>query len=200
MAVHDGVSAAPAGQGSMDCAGLAKLDRAGWAWEWLRRNSAYRRSAANCAKPQRVGTTIVRGTPENTAVASPWGLRFRRRSGSMRAGCPYRLATRIRPVGIDRGRRAGREWQHRLLRASATSAVGVDPDYRGSAKSFHQRRLPPRPPRCRCRILTRRTRQAEIRTRRLRGRGGKAAHVAAVARVRPSRPVPARARPARSAR
>lgn len=59
-----------------------RIDRAGWAWEWLRRNSAYRREASSAARPQR---TILRRNPDiellilpDRPAADHWGLLFLR--------------------------------------------------------------------------------------------------------------------------
>jgi hypothetical protein len=49
---------------------LEKLDRAGWAWEFLRRNQEYRKDFVR----------ILDSTaPEATAIAERWGLSFRLR-------------------------------------------------------------------------------------------------------------------------
>ena len=60
--------------------GARRLDRAGWAWEWLRHNPAYRREAVAGASPRRV---ILRQDPEiavlvlpDRLAADPWGLLF----------------------------------------------------------------------------------------------------------------------------
>jgi len=57
-----------------------RLDRAGWAWEWLRHNPAYRREAGPGAPLRR---TILRQDPEIAVLAPPgrpaadrWGLLF----------------------------------------------------------------------------------------------------------------------------
>ena len=58
-----------------------RIDRAGWAWEWLRRNPAYRRDAASVPRPRR---TILRRDPDielltlpdRPVVADHWGLLF----------------------------------------------------------------------------------------------------------------------------
>ncbi|TSD83654.1 hypothetical protein FFK22_036605 [Mycobacterium sp. KBS0706] len=59
--------------------GVRRLDRAGWAWEWLRHNPAYREAAAG-AFPRRV---ILRRDPEIAVLVLPgrpaadhWGLLF----------------------------------------------------------------------------------------------------------------------------
>jgi len=57
-----------------------RLDRAGWAWEWLRHNPAYRREVDSGARPRR---TILRRDPEIAVLVLPdqpsadrWGLLF----------------------------------------------------------------------------------------------------------------------------
>lgn len=63
-----------------DGGGVRRLDRAGWAWEWLRHNQAYRREAVPGAPPRR---TILRQDPEIAVLVLPdrpaadrWGLLF----------------------------------------------------------------------------------------------------------------------------
>lgn len=59
------------------------IDRAGWAWEWLRRNLAYQREAASASRPQR---TILRRDPkielltlsDRPVAAEHWGVLFLR--------------------------------------------------------------------------------------------------------------------------
>jgi hypothetical protein len=66
-------------------AGAVGIDRAGWAWEWLRRNPAYRQEAAMAP---RVHRTILSRDPEIELLALPpepvradrWGLIFLRAS------------------------------------------------------------------------------------------------------------------------
>ena len=49
---------------------LLRLSRSGWAWEFLRRNPAYRAAA----------TALSEGR-DAAGGAAPWGLHFRRASG-----------------------------------------------------------------------------------------------------------------------
>jgi|GEM_PF-3218060 len=60
--------------------GIRRLDRAGWAWEWLRHNQAYRREAVPGVPRRR---TILRQDPEIAVLVPPgrpaadhWGLLF----------------------------------------------------------------------------------------------------------------------------
>ncbi len=59
---------------------VRRLDRAGWAWEWLRHNPAYRREAGLGTPPAR---KILRQDPEIAVLvllgrpaADRWGLLF----------------------------------------------------------------------------------------------------------------------------
>jgi hypothetical protein len=60
-----------------------RIDRAGWAWEWLRRNPAYRRDAASASRPER---TTLRRDPkiellmlsDRPVAAEHWGVLFLR--------------------------------------------------------------------------------------------------------------------------
>ncbi len=61
---------------------LVHMDRAGWAWEFLRRNTAYRESAREDAPS---GHEIIQMSPTLKVIqaarlspnAERWGLRFR---------------------------------------------------------------------------------------------------------------------------
>lgn len=59
---------------------LLKLDRAGWAWEWLRRNPDYIALTTQLPMPERrpvwpgAGLKIM----EPSDAATRWGLQFRR--------------------------------------------------------------------------------------------------------------------------
>ncbi|WP_225769617.1 transcriptional regulator domain-containing protein [Inquilinus sp. Marseille-Q2685] len=60
-----------------------RIDRAGWAWEWLRRNPAYRREAASAPRPER--TILQRDPkielltlPDRPVAAAHWGVLFLR--------------------------------------------------------------------------------------------------------------------------
>ncbi len=60
---------------------LLKLDRAGWAWKWLRRNPDYNaRMAGRAPNPPLVlpgsGVPVIPATDGDDAA--DWGLRFRR--------------------------------------------------------------------------------------------------------------------------
>lgn len=68
---------------SHETAAASGIDRAGWAWEWLRRNPAYRREAASTPRPQ--GTILRRdpkiellALPERPVAAVRWGVLFLR--------------------------------------------------------------------------------------------------------------------------
>jgi hypothetical protein len=56
---------------------LLDLDRAGWAWEWLRRNPAYAACGPHMTKPaaghqDRPAVTML----QDTGWGDPWGLCF----------------------------------------------------------------------------------------------------------------------------
>lgn len=67
---------------------LLMLDRAGWAWEWLRRNRVY--AAVAAARPKAILRTL-RHTPLIALITLPygedsgstWGLHFRRAVGTL---------------------------------------------------------------------------------------------------------------------
>lgn len=89
---------------------LLKLDRAGWAWKWLRRNPGYiDRMAGRPPKPPLIlpGTGVSIIPASNADDASDWGLRFRRSPWpSWRRGANL-LAGRLGCVGGS-GRGAAR--------------------------------------------------------------------------------------------
>jgi hypothetical protein len=71
----------PNWRNAADYKALLKLDRAGWAWKWLRRNPEYVARMAE-RPPERPPLLPGTGVPIIRAVdlddASDWGLRFRR--------------------------------------------------------------------------------------------------------------------------
>ena len=78
---------------------LLELDRAGWAWEWLRRNPDYvedegREDSLQLSQEARTCPTILSGVP--MGEASRWGLCFRRsaellsRARADALGCQHR--------------------------------------------------------------------------------------------------------------
>lgn len=81
---------------------LLDLDRAGWAWEWLRRNPDYAGSVPElpATEPQRKGAAeFAVLPPANTAEWAQWGLTFRRGADTRRRTGAGGLAHRIRPFG-----------------------------------------------------------------------------------------------------
>ena len=74
-------------------ADLQRLDRRGFAWEYLRRNPRFREEAAAAVMPElevRDGVRVVVSGPDARAVA--WGLRFHRASRRSRDLGPPVLA------------------------------------------------------------------------------------------------------------
>ena len=61
--------------GASGCAHLVELDRAGWAWEWLRRNSEFAKlQAASGPSPLRTGAVRLDETLERSLLG--WGLHY----------------------------------------------------------------------------------------------------------------------------
>ena len=61
---------------------LAELDRAGWAWEWLRRNHQYQAEAAGTSAARSASAKeTIELNPAAAALAARWGLHFRREPG-----------------------------------------------------------------------------------------------------------------------
>lgn len=67
---------------------LDRLDRAGFAWEFLRRNPRYRKEYSQISK------AVTIAAPAVEAVAQRWGLSFRLRSQAGGDGRSGHLATR----------------------------------------------------------------------------------------------------------
>jgi hypothetical protein len=81
---------------------LKQLDRAGFAWEFLRRNPTYREDYENVSKdPEDDDTNKV-------AVGHPWGLSFRLRSHAPRFPGIGGLAAGTYPSRGDAGPGTGR--------------------------------------------------------------------------------------------
>ncbi|MFD0849708.1 transcriptional regulator domain-containing protein [Sphingosinicella xenopeptidilytica] len=97
--------------------GMMGLDAQGFAWEFLRRNPAYRRLAVDAVSP--TGKDSVR-----VAAPAAWGLHFRGRPRPPRRAGACLLAERCRPprrrherrAVPGRHRRAGAGRQHRRAR------------------------------------------------------------------------------------
>jgi hypothetical protein len=68
---------------------LLGIDRAGLAWEWLRRDPAYIACAAHY-RPAAVDRDLIREDP----AALPWGLHFLRGAGPFGIGGSIALAGR----------------------------------------------------------------------------------------------------------
>lgn len=81
---------------------LLDLDRAGWAWEWLRRNPDYARIVPErpAAEPERNGAAeFAVLPPANAGEYAQWGLTFRGGAGTRCGARAGGLAQRIRSVG-----------------------------------------------------------------------------------------------------
>ena len=60
---------------------LRHMDRAGWAWEWLRRNTVYQgMKTGSVVQPVSEYGSIIRSDEAAERRAAKWGLCFRRRS------------------------------------------------------------------------------------------------------------------------
>jgi len=76
---------------------LQHMDRPGWAWQWLRRNSGFKEALKSSTSLTSTDRAVVR--LDNTATTPTWGLMFRRHYQR----CQSLLETRSIPVG-SRGR------------------------------------------------------------------------------------------------
>jgi hypothetical protein len=82
------------------------LDRAGWAWKWLRRNPDYIALAGKHARLVRADRRDARVrviTVSDTEDASAWGLYFCRSPCSSGDRRPHFLARRLGRIGARRG-------------------------------------------------------------------------------------------------
>ncbi|WP_370466048.1 transcriptional regulator domain-containing protein [Niveispirillum cyanobacteriorum] len=80
---------------------LQRMDRAGWAWQWLRRNGGFKEALKSSTCLTSIDRTVVRLDAASHAMT--WGLMFR---GHYQR-CQSLLATRGVPVGSCGRRRAG---------------------------------------------------------------------------------------------
>lgn len=81
---------------------LKRLDRRGFAWEYLRRNETFRETLHETpASEMRVvrGALVIYAAPN--ATLEQWGLRFRRTPKSPGSTRPALLASGLRPFGLD---------------------------------------------------------------------------------------------------
>ena len=95
---------------------LLTLDRAGWAWKWLRRNPDYIALAAQLPEHARLvqpGTRLRIITASGAEEALDWGLHFRRGVKLPGHRCLHILAGRLGRVGAGRRDAAGapRRWR-----------------------------------------------------------------------------------------
>ena len=95
---------------------LLTLDRAGWAWEWLRRNPDYiaRTNQLPTRTPlEQPGLRLRVITTSNAKEARDWGLHFRRSSNPFGHRCLHLLASRLGCLGAARRDAAGaaRRWR-----------------------------------------------------------------------------------------
>ncbi len=83
---------------------LLNLDRAGWAWEWLRRNPDY--IALTTQLPMGVrrlawpGTGLKIIAASDADAAAGWGLQFRRGAKPPRRRCQHILARRLGRISV----------------------------------------------------------------------------------------------------
>ena len=95
---------------------LLSLDRAGWAWEWLRRNPDYIALATQFPTRARVnqpGTRLRIITASDAEEACDWGLHFRRGASPPGHRCLHLLASGLGCVGTGRRNATGpaRRWR-----------------------------------------------------------------------------------------
>ncbi|WP_448659182.1 transcriptional regulator domain-containing protein [Sphingomonas sp. CJ99] len=79
---------------------LARIDRAGLMWEWLRRDPGYVAWYSCASKAMDHRSTDLPGLAQ-------WGLHFRRRPGHPGPSSTHRLARGARPVDVAGGRHRG---------------------------------------------------------------------------------------------
>lgn len=79
---------------------LEEMDRAGFAWEFLRRGPAYRDRFASPVPG--MDRRIIRTGEQERDLAQPFGLSFRRIPAPRRSGGPLVLAWRRRPARARR--------------------------------------------------------------------------------------------------
>jgi hypothetical protein len=89
---------------------LLELDRAGWAWEWLRRNPDYvegegREASMQLSQEARTRPTILSGVPMGDA--SRWGLCFCRSGELLSRTRAHALECQHRRIGCPGGRASG---------------------------------------------------------------------------------------------
>lgn len=94
---------------------LLTLDRAGWAWEWLRRNPDYialTTQLPTCVPVNQPGTRLRIITASAAEEMRDWGLHFRRGVKPPGHRCLHLLAGRLGCVGAGRRDAAGaaRRW------------------------------------------------------------------------------------------
>lgn len=114
---------------------LLKLDRAGWAWEWLRRNPEFEAARQNSSmsgswEHPATGPRVV--TLPKVPLAMPWGVLFRRERRRI-LECIGQLVGAFDPCrgGDSRCRRCFRRPPHR--------AAAYHPATAGCRTSFDQR-------------------------------------------------------------
>lgn len=132
---------------------MLELDRAGWAWEWLRRNPDYERACGEDATvaerqaPDTLSGAIV--LQSTSACLSPWGVCFRRGGGVSCRACAPPLGCAPRAFGAPRRNLFGCGRRSRRLRSSALFRDSDRGDHtRGARASRAVRRLSPNPDRC----------------------------------------------------
>ncbi|MGD9538398.1 MAG: DUF6499 domain-containing protein [Gammaproteobacteria bacterium] len=98
---------------------LLTLDRAGWAWKWLRRNPDYiARTSQLLTRPRlgQPGTRLRVITTSDAEEARDWGLHFRRVVNPPGNRCLHLLASRLGCLGAGRRDAAGAARRWRCLR------------------------------------------------------------------------------------
>lgn len=84
---------------------LLTLDRAGWAWKWLKRNPDYIARTAQLLTPRRLewpGKKMRVITRSDAEEVCDWGLHFRRVANAPGRRCLHLLANRLGCVGAGR--------------------------------------------------------------------------------------------------
>lgn len=88
---------------------LSRLDRAGWAWEWLRRHLAYQQAMPHQKVDEAVPPypSLALLKPRSDQLAHQWGLCFRGECRLSRHACTTALGWPMRSLSFDRRRGQG---------------------------------------------------------------------------------------------
>ncbi|WP_345935769.1 MULTISPECIES: transcriptional regulator domain-containing protein [Tistrella] len=109
---------------------LLTLDRAGWAWKWLRRNPDYIARSTQLLTPTRLerpGTKLRVITTSDAEEARDWGLHFRGGGNPPGHRGLHLLAIRLGCLGAGRRDATGSSWRWRCFRPPPLRESGDGP-------------------------------------------------------------------------